>query len=136
MEFKKVNLDRQNLSSSYIEKKQDFKHVLKIAKMTKIPTWKSPWFYGAVGFSSVAIAALVLTENNFKNETHGTTSTIKEKSTELETTKTVKMAASFETMTSTTNPIKAEYHSKAIAPVTEVNKNSLGKNKLIDLVAE
>ena len=68
MEIKKVNLDRQNLSSSYIEKKQDFNHVLKSAKMTKMPTWKSPWFYGAVGLSSVAIVAMVLTENNFKKQ--------------------------------------------------------------------
>lgn len=77
MEIKKVNLDRQNLSSSYIEKKQDFNHVLKSAKMTKMPTWKSPWFYGAVGLSTVAIVAMVLTENNFKNEANDKKATLK-----------------------------------------------------------
>lgn len=136
MEFKKVNLDRQNLSSSYIEKKQDFNQVLKSAKMTKMPTWKSPWFYGAVGLSSVAIAALVLSENNFKLETHDTTSTLKEKSIELGTKKTMKMAASFETMPRTTNPMVTAYHSKVFAPVTKVNKNNSVENKLIDIATE
>jgi len=77
MEIKKVNLDRQNLSSSYIEKKQDFTHVLKSAKMTKIPTWKSPWFYGAVGLSSVAIVAMVFTNNNIKEELNDKKATLK-----------------------------------------------------------
>jgi hypothetical protein len=77
MEIKKVNLDRQNLSSSYIEKKQDFNHVLKSAKMTKIPTWKSPWFYGAVGLSSVAIVAMVFTNYNIKKELDDKKATLK-----------------------------------------------------------
>ncbi|MEN9997991.1 MAG: hypothetical protein RI922_981 [Bacteroidota bacterium] len=81
MEIKKVNLDRQNLSSSYIEKKQDFNHVLNSAKMTKMPTWKSPWFYGAVGLSSVAIVALVLTENNFKKQENDKKATIENSET-------------------------------------------------------
>lgn len=66
MEIKKVNLDRSKPSSSYIEQKQDFNKVLRNVKMTKTPTWKSPWFYGAVGLSSVAIAAIGL--SNFSNE--------------------------------------------------------------------
>ena len=77
MEIKKVNLDRQNLSSSYIEKRQDFNHVLKSAKMTKIPTWKSPWFYGAVGLSSVAILAMVFTNYNIKKELDDKKATLK-----------------------------------------------------------
>lgn len=81
MEIKKVNLDRQNLSSSYIEKKQDFNHVLKSAKMTKMPTWKSPWFYGAVGLSSVAIVAMVLTENNFKKQENDKKATLENSET-------------------------------------------------------
>jgi hypothetical protein len=136
MEFKKVNLDRQNLSSSYIEKKQDFNHVLKSAKMTKMPTWKSPWFYGAVGLSSVAITALVLSENNFKNETLDTTSTLKEKSTELPKKKTMKMAASFEAMSKTTNPLVTAYRSNVFAPEIEASKNNTVENKLVDLTAE
>lgn len=66
MEIKKVILDRSKLSSTYIEQKQDFNHVLTNVKLTKTPTWKSPWFYGAVGLSSVAITALSL--SNFSNE--------------------------------------------------------------------
>lgn len=66
MEIKKVILDRSKLSSTYIEQKQDFKNVLTNVKLTKTPTWKSPWFYGAVGLSSVAIIAISL--SSFTNE--------------------------------------------------------------------
>lgn len=66
MEIKKVILDRSRLSSTYIEQKQDFKQVLTNVKLTKTPTWKSPWFYGAVGLSSVAITAISL--SSFTNE--------------------------------------------------------------------
>ena len=76
MEIKKVNLDRQNLTSTYIEQKQDFQHVLKGAKMTKIPTWKSPWFYGAVGLSSVAILTMAVMNTNLTNETHDKNATL------------------------------------------------------------
>lgn len=75
MEIKKVNLDRGILTSSYIEQKQDFKGVLNHARLTKTPTWKSPWFYGAVGLSSVAITAICLTDFNKQNELNVKTST-------------------------------------------------------------
>jgi hypothetical protein len=76
MEIKKVNLDRTKLTSSYIQEKQDFDKVLKNSRLTKTPTFKSPWFYGAVGLSSVAVATMMLTdfdkkiEKNEKNATH------------------------------------------------------------------
>jgi hypothetical protein len=136
MEFKKVNLDRQNLSSSYIEKKQDFNHVLKSAKMTKMPTWKSPWFYGAVGLSSIVITAFVLSENNFKNETHDITSTLKEKSTELTTKKTSKIASSFEALPKKTNPLVTAYHSNVFASETQANSTIKVENKLVDPASE
>ncbi len=62
MEIKKVNLDRTKLSSAYIQEKQDFNRVLTEVRLTKTPTIKSPWFYGAVGLSSVAVAAMFLTD--------------------------------------------------------------------------
>lgn len=77
MEIKKVTLDRSKVSSSYIEQKQDFDKVLNNVKLMKSPTWKSPWFYGAVGLSSVAIAAISLSSFNKEN-------TLNEKKTTLE----------------------------------------------------
>ena len=109
MEIKKVNLDRQNLSSSYIEKKQDFNHVLKSAKMTKMPTWKSPWFYGAVGLSTVAIVAVVLTENNFKNETNDKTATLYESKKEIEASKSISIKPSTEKKTTSAKSVVAAY---------------------------
>ncbi len=58
MEIKKVNLDRVYLSSSQIEQKQNFQFILNCAKMTKPPTRNSPLFYGAIGLSSIAAAAI------------------------------------------------------------------------------
>jgi len=62
MEIKKVNLDRGYISSSRIEKRQNFTEVLILSKLNKQPTWKSPWFYGAVGLSSFAVSAISLIE--------------------------------------------------------------------------
>jgi len=59
MEIKKVNLDRTKLSSGYIERKQDFKGIVSQAKILKPIEWKSPWFYGAIGLSSVAFASMI-----------------------------------------------------------------------------
>lgn len=64
MEIKKVNLDREHLSSAHIEQKQNFQQVLKNARMAKPPIWKSPWFYGAIGLSSLAITAISVSEFN------------------------------------------------------------------------
>ncbi|MCO5260689.1 MAG: hypothetical protein M9916_11140 [Crocinitomicaceae bacterium] len=53
----KINLDRKKLTKDYIDSKQNFESVL-----TKIKTSNSTsliskgWFYGAIGFASVAIA--------------------------------------------------------------------------------
>jgi len=62
MEIKTVNLDRGFLSSSQIEKRQNFKEVLILSKLNKQPTWRSPWFYGAVGLSSFAVSAISLVD--------------------------------------------------------------------------
>ncbi len=58
MEIKKVNLDRLYLSSSQIEKKQNFQYVLNCTKKTKHTAWNSPFFYGAIGLSSIAATAI------------------------------------------------------------------------------
>jgi len=141
MEIKKVNLDRQNLSSSYIEKKQDFNHVLKSAKMTKIPTWKSPWFYGAVGLSTVAIVAMVLTENNFKDETNEKTATLKESKKEIEASKSTNTRPSIEKKTTSAKTIVAAYNPKftgSFNKVTNSNslKSELSKDEVVTTIEE
>lgn len=68
MEVKKVILDRKNLTSTYIELRQDLKPILNQARNTKMAEWKSPWFYGAIGLSSVAFAVLLNNETNQKND--------------------------------------------------------------------
>jgi hypothetical protein len=83
MEIKKVNLDRRPLSSAHIEQKQNFQHVLTNAKMAKPPIWKSPWFYGAVGLSSIAITAISVKEFNNESNVYEKKTTSKNTITEI-----------------------------------------------------
>lgn len=56
MKHFKINVGRKRLSSEYIQSKQNFDSVLKGVKLSQPGIWKSPWFYGVVGLSGVAIA--------------------------------------------------------------------------------
>ncbi len=90
MEIKKVNLDRKPISSEYIQSKQDFQHVVNAFSKTKIPVWKQPLFYGAIGVASLA-AVVTSTVIHFNNtEIDGKTitlsSTKKEDKSEHKTT--------------------------------------------------
>lgn len=49
----KVKLDRETLSSDYIESKQDFKHVTNQV-LSSTSLLKSTWFYGSIGLASLA----------------------------------------------------------------------------------
>lgn len=62
MEKIKVVLDRENVSSEEIASRQDLSAVLKGAS-TKVPVWKSGWFYGTVGLASIAVVAITATWN-------------------------------------------------------------------------
>ncbi len=53
----KLLIDRQFPTSDAIEKRQDFNSILKA--LPKKNTLSSPWFYGAIGFSSVLIISLL-----------------------------------------------------------------------------
>ncbi|MCF8433886.1 MAG: hypothetical protein K9G37_05395 [Crocinitomicaceae bacterium] len=66
MEIKKVNLDRKPITSEYIQSKQDFQHVVNAFSKTKIPVWKQPLFYGAIGVASLAtvVTSTVIHFNN------------------------------------------------------------------------
>ncbi|NBU91969.1 MAG: hypothetical protein EBS17_03915 [Flavobacteriia bacterium] len=51
-------IDRSIPSKAAIENRQDFEKILK-----QIPsryTFNSPWFYGAIGFSSILIFAILI----------------------------------------------------------------------------
>jgi hypothetical protein len=90
MEIKKVNLDRKPITSEYIQSKQDFQHVVNAFSKTKIPVWKQPLFYGAIGVASLA-AVVTSTVIHFNNtEIDGKTitlsSTKKEDKSEHKTT--------------------------------------------------
>ena len=75
--IEKLNLDRKNLTSTYIELRQDLKPILNLARNTKMTDFKSPWFYGAIGLSSMAIAILFNNEMNSKTEINDETITLK-----------------------------------------------------------
>jgi hypothetical protein len=88
MEIKKVNLDRKPITSEYIQSKQDFQHVVNAFSKTKIPVWKQPLFYGAIGVASLA-AVVTSTVIHFNNtEIDGKTITLS--STEKEDKSDVK----------------------------------------------
>lgn len=59
METRKINLDRKPLDTEYIQSKQNFQEVLAHHKIAKIPVWKKPLFYGAIGVASVATVVAI-----------------------------------------------------------------------------
>ena len=63
MEKIKTIVDREPVSSDYIEAKQDFGQVLSQVKNLKPPVWKTAWFYGPVGMAVVAVIISATTIN-------------------------------------------------------------------------
>ena len=55
----KTILDREPLSSDYIRSRQDFDQVVSAAKVAQKPIWKSAWFYGVTGLTSIAIVIAI-----------------------------------------------------------------------------
>lgn len=68
MEIKKINLDRKPLTEEQIKAKENFNKVLSGASLSKPGIWKSPWFYGAIGLSSLASFMLLSTDFETKKE--------------------------------------------------------------------
>lgn len=56
-------VDREQLSSDYIESKQDFGHVLSQVKLLPTANWKSPWFYGPIGIAVLSVAVSIVSFN-------------------------------------------------------------------------
>ena len=55
----KTIVDREYLSSDYIESRQNFGQVLNEVNQLKPPVWKSAWFYGPVGISVLAVVVSI-----------------------------------------------------------------------------
>ncbi len=81
MKHFKINVGRRRLSSEYIQAKQNFDSVLKGVRSSQPGIWKSPWFYGVVGMTSMAaivgyyfyqtqnqINETIITQNNSAKE--------------------------------------------------------------------
>ncbi len=68
MEIKKVNLDREKVSSTKIQNKQNFDGLVQQVKALKSPMWKNPLFYGPIGLSSIALAVFVFNQNQKINK--------------------------------------------------------------------
>jgi len=47
----KIYIDKKEVTSAEINSRQDFNKIL--ASLPEKKNWKNPWFYGAVGLSSV-----------------------------------------------------------------------------------
>lgn len=56
-------VDRERLSSDYIESKQDFGHVLSQVKNLPTTNWKSPWFYGPIGIAVLSVTVSIVSFN-------------------------------------------------------------------------
>lgn len=56
-------VDRERLSSDYIESKQDFNHVLSQVKLLPTANWKSPWFYGPIGIAVLSVTVSIVSFN-------------------------------------------------------------------------
>jgi hypothetical protein len=69
MEIKKVNLDREPISSAYIQQKQDFTSVVKMHKRYSDILWKKTFFYGGIGIASIATASIFLLSDFESNTT-------------------------------------------------------------------
>lgn len=67
MKHFKINVGRKQLSSEYIQSKQNFDSVLNGVKLSQPGFWKSVWFYGTIGMAGVAA---VVGYKFYKSESH------------------------------------------------------------------
>lgn len=56
-------VDRERLSSDYIESKQDFSNVLSQVKQLPTTTWNNPWFYGPIGIAVFTVTVSIVSLN-------------------------------------------------------------------------
>ncbi len=64
-----IYFDREVLSSEYIESKRDFNTILQKSAVIQNKRLNSPWFYGAIGLSSIfLVSGLTVLNNDIANE--------------------------------------------------------------------
>jgi hypothetical protein len=56
-------VDREHLSSGYIESKQNFSTVLSQVKQLPTTPWKNPWFYGPIGIAVFTVTISIVSLN-------------------------------------------------------------------------
>ncbi|MGV6860980.1 MAG: hypothetical protein ACWA41_04360 [Putridiphycobacter sp.] len=59
----KINIDRPKLTSEDIKQKMNFENVLNQHQLMHKPFYKSPWFFGVAGLSSLGLIASVIYHN-------------------------------------------------------------------------
>lgn len=135
MEDRKTTLDRERLSSDYIQGKQDFNHVLKIHRAMKPPLWKTAWFYGPVGLAIVAItiSAVKFNPQLNKSTTYGANNTLEQKNTQ-EPTNTVIAAIAMSDKEQIEKTVETAYTS--IPQKKSAPKKSVLKKETIAIVKE
>lgn len=72
-----TTLDREPLSTETIRDRQNFNYVLKEHISTRVPLWKSAWFYGPVGIAMVTMVVSAVRMNP-KNEEYDKNITLSE----------------------------------------------------------
>lgn len=65
----KTVLDREPLSSEFIQSKQEFGKVLSGAKVSNPGFWKTSWFYGVVGTASIVLTVTVISLDSISKAT-------------------------------------------------------------------
>lgn len=70
-----TTLDREPLSSETIRERQNFNYVLKETAASRIPLWKSAWFYGPVGIAMVTMVVSAVRMNP-KNDEYDSKTTL------------------------------------------------------------
>ena len=141
MEDRKTTLDRGQISSEYIQGKQDFNHVLKVHRAMKPPLWKTAWFYGPVGLAIVAItlSAVKFNPQQTKNTTYGSNITLEQKKTEKPPVKTIIAAVSEVSASTYENQDKKEKPqviTKAVVSTKAVEKPKEVGSKKVEEVKE
>jgi hypothetical protein len=112
-----TTLDREPLSSETIRDRQNFNYVLKEHVSTRIPLWKSAWFYGPVGIAMVTMVVSAVRMNP-KNDEYDENTTLSTKTLVSEPVQHSKYAVLSSKM-SIDKPGEAKKHEKSFVKSTK-----------------
>lgn len=117
-------VDRERLSSDYIESKQDFGHVLSQVKNLPTTNWKSPWFYGPIGIAVLSVTVSIVSFNP-SNAIASTSENPKEKlNTRIQTSQVDNKSE--EVITDVENGVVSEEIEK-VSPQTNIVEKTINK---------